>query len=68
MDDETDNNAVIDNYIDELGSFNVEEQCIAEKHWIKIVVTIIICHMIWKQNIHMMKLQKRMDCSWRIYS
>lgn len=31
MDDETDNNAVIDNYIDELGSFNVEEQCIAEK-------------------------------------
>lgn len=31
MDDETDNDAVIDNYIDELGSFNVEEQCIAEK-------------------------------------
>lgn len=31
MDTETDNNAVIDNYIDELGSFNVEEQCLAEK-------------------------------------
>ena len=38
MDNETDNNAVIDNYIDELGSFNVEEQCtydeITKDEWI----------------------------------